>query len=234
MKIRNNLFYLSGGLYGQLGNVYAFKHDNGYGLVDAGTPASYEKIVENLNYWGISEKEVTHVLLTHGHDDHAGSASYFQALGARIILGKEDNYMLQLGNFSKESPFANHQMPKCSADILIEEDTHMTIGGVEIDVYTMPGHTDGFLVYYIKLDNDYVLFSGDMFYCDGEKGDIAYTGWKGDMNYNSEKLGNSFMKLWNLDLSPTVVLGGHGNPRIGQEAKDQIMIAYKYYLINNR
>lgn len=234
MQIRNNLFYVSGGLYGQLGNVYAIKHETGYVLIDAGTPAAYEIIVENLAYWGICAKEITHVFLTHGHDDHAGSASYFQSLGAKVIIGKGDQYMLELGNFGKNSPYKNHQMPICRADIIIEEDTQMSIGGVEINIYTMPGHTNGFLVYYVKMDDESVLFSGDMFYCDGEKGDLAYTGWKGDMNYNSEKLGNSFKKLWDLDLSPTAVLGGHGNPRIGKEAKDQIMIAYKYYLKNNR
>lgn len=234
MKIRNNLFYLSGGLYGQLGNVYAVKHTEGCFLVDAGNPGAYDVIVQNLNYWGISESEVTHVFLTHGHDDHAGTAREFQKLGAKIVVGTEDQYMLKWGAFGEKSPFTNHQMSKCEPDILIDKDTHMEIGGIEIDIYAMPGHTDGFLLYNIILEDDRILFSGDMFYCDGEKGDLAYTGWKGDMNYNSEKLGRSFERLWSLNLKPTIVLGGHGNPRIGKDANDMIMIAYKYYLINNR
>lgn len=234
MKIREKLFYISGGLYGQLGNVFAIKHSDGYFLIDAGNPHAYHTIVENLHYWGIDEKEVTHVLLTHGHDDHAGCASFFQSLGAKIIVGEKDNEILQKGNFGKESPFLNHQMPCCEADVLIKEDTELKIGDVFIKIYTMPGHTKGTLLYYIHLDEDDILFTGDMFYCDGEKGDQAYVGWKGDMNYNSELLGQSFKKLWDLELSPTIVLGGHGNPRIGKEAKDAIMIAYKCYLLNYR
>lgn len=234
MKIRERLFYLSGGLYGQLGNVYAVKHTDGYFLIDSGNPGAYGTIIDNLNYWGISPNEVTHVLLTHGHDDHAGTARKFQELGAKIVVGQEDQYMLRLGNFGKDSPFRNHHMPICNPDIVIVKDTAMDIGGVGIDVYMMPGHTDGYLLFSVRLDNDLILFSGDLFFCDGERGDLAYTGWKGDMNYSSEKLGNSFQKLWDLNLSPTIILGGHGNPRIGKGTEDLIMVAYKYYLINNR
>ena len=73
-----------------------------------------------------------------------------------------------------------------------------------------------------------------MFSCDGEKGDQASVWWKGDMNYSSQKLGESFKRLWGMELSPTVILGGHGNPRIGAEAKSMIMAAYKDYLLNCR
>lgn len=234
MKIRKNLFYLSGGLYGQLGNVFGVKHKEGIFLVDAGNPESYNTIVENLNYWGIPETSVTHVLLTHGHDDHAGTSRAFQRLGAEIVVGRADAYMLRQGSFGVESPFQNHQMPICEPDVLIEGDTHMMIGGVEIEIYALPGHTDGSLVYQITLDTDKILFTGDMFSCDGEKGDQASVWWKGDMNYSSQKLGESFKRLWGMELSPTVILGGHGNPRIGAEAKSMIMAAYKDYLLNYR
>ena len=234
MKLKNNLYLLSGGVYGQLGNVLAVKHEEGCFLVDCGNPGSFHTIVENLNYWGLSEREVTHVLLTHGHDDHAGTSNMFQKLGAEIVVGKEDSYMLRQGNFGKESPFANHQMPCCEPDTLIDKDTHLSIGGVEIDVFAMPGHTNGTRLYYVYADNERILFSGDMFNCDGEKGDIARTWWMGDMNYDGKKLGESFARLWAMDLNPTVIIGGHGNPRMGDQAKDLIMTAYKYYLLNHR
>lgn len=234
MMLRKNVFQVSGGIYGQLGNVFAVKHNDGCLLIDAGNPGAVDTIIQNLNYWGISKKEVTHVLLTHGHDDHAGTASTFQKLGAEILVGKEDAYMLEQGNFGEESPFRNHQMPKCTPDILIDSDTHLSIGGIETDIYMMPGHTNGTLIFYMKVGEDKILFSGDMFNCDGEKGDIARTWWKGDMNYNAKKLEESFAKLWKLDLQPDMIVGGHGNPRIGKNASDMIMIAYKYFLLNHR
>lgn len=119
-------------------------------------------------------------------------------------------------------------------DILIEEDTQLHIGNVEVSIYTMPGHTNGTLLYYVQVDEERILFSGDMFNCDGEKGDQAHLWWKGDMNYNSEKLGKSFQRLWAMELDPTVIVGGHGNPRLGKGTKDMIMVAYKNYLLNCR
>lgn len=234
MQIRKDLYLVSGGVYGQLGNVLAVRYQGGCFLVDDGNPEAFDTIVENLNYWGISEKEITHVFLTHGHDDHAGTSRQFQELGARIVVGKDDAYMLRQGNFGKESPFMNHQMPCCEPDLLIDGDTQMKVGNVDIDIYAMPGHTNGSLLYDVKLGCERVLFSGDMFNCDGEKGDMAHIWWKGDMDYSTQKLGESFKKLWKLDLNPTVIVGGHGNPRMGKNTKDMIMIAYKDFLLNAR
>lgn len=234
MKIRKSLYLVSGGIYGQLGNVYLLKHDNGCMLFDCGNPAAYDTILENMKYWGFTEKDVTHVFMTHGHDDHAGTSAMFQKAGAKIVVGKGDAYMMEQGNFGEESPFVNHQMPCCKPDISIDEDMHLNIGGVEIDVYVMPGHTNGTVLYYVNVDRDRILFTGDMFNCEGEKGDIAHLWWKGDMNYDSHKLGDSFKRLWEMKLEPTVIVGGHGNPRIGKGTKDMIMIAYKEYLLTCR
>lgn len=234
MKIRENIFLLSGGIYGQLGNVVGIRHKDGLILVDDGNPNAVDTIRENLQYWRMTEKDVTHVFLTHGHDDHAGTSKFFQDAGAKIVVGKDDAYMLRQGNFGERSPFKNHTMPPCDPDVLIENDTHLSIGGVEIDAYVMPGHTNGTLVYEMTVDGESVLFTGDMFNCDGEKGDIATTWWPGDMDFNAQKLGESFARLWDMKLAPTIVIGGHGNPRIGKDAKDMIMIAYKYYLLNCR
>ena len=234
MKIRNRLYMVSGGIYGQLGNVYMVEYGKGCFLVDCGSPASYETIVANIEYWGHTKEDITHVLMTHGHDDHAGTAKYFQENGAKIVVGKADAYMMIEGNFGPRSPFTNHQMPPCNPDILLEGDMTLQIGELEIRVYSMPGHTNGTVIYYLELDDDKILFSGDMFNCDGEQGNVAKIWWTGDMDYSSEKLGSSFEKLWAMNLDPNIVVGGHGNPRIGKDARDMIMLAYKEYLLNYR
>lgn len=234
MQIRKNLYHISGGSFGTLGNAYLIQYSNGYILVDSSNPNALETILNNLTYWDINEKLITHVLLTHGHDDHAGCAAYFQNLGAKVFVGNPDSKMMELGNFGNESPYTNHIMPACIPDEVFIEDTQIEIGNLVINVYLMPGHTDGSVIFSINLEEDNVLFTGDMFFPDGETGNIATTGWKGDLNYNSINLGNSFAKLWSLNLEPTIILGGHGIPRIGNNAKDSIKIAYKYYLTNNR
>lgn len=234
MQLKKDLYLVSGGFFGKLGNVLAFAHADGVALVDAGSPDSYGTICENLAYWGYAPEQVTHVLCTHGHDDHAGTAAYFQKLGAKVVVGAADAYMLEQGNFGEASPFRNHQQPACTPDIIISEDTTLTIGGVTVDVYCVPGHTNGSVLYYAHLGEERVLFSGDMFNVDGEKGAAAHIWWRGDMDYSSVKLGGSFKKLWALQLEPSVVVGGHGNPRMGEGTPDMIMLAYKEYLLHYR
>lgn len=234
MKIKKDLFLVSGGIYGKLGNVCCVKHDHGAILIDCGSPDSYGTIIENLHYWGINEKDITHVLLTHGHDDHAGCACDFQKLGARIIIGSGDEEMLKRGDLGNGSPFNNHVMPPCNADTVISNDTVMKIDNLTIRIIRTPGHSRGSLVYDITSDEGEYLFSGDTFCCEGEKGDIAVTWWKGDISYNADALGRSLKKLFEADLHPDVVVGGHNNPRIGSDAVEMIRLAYKYYLLNDR
>lgn len=234
MQIRKKLYMVSGGPYGKLGNAWLVQHDEGYLLIDCGNPGAKETIQANLRHWDIAEEQITHVLMTHGHDDHAGCAAWLQTLGAKIYVGAADAPLLINGNFGPDSPQTNHVMPSCTPDGTFTQDTMLEIGGLSIDVYMMPGHTDGTVLYFLQLDDDRVLFTGDMFYTDGETGAEAYTGWKGDMTYSGEKLGHSFAKLWKLDLKPTIIVGGHGTPRIGSNAYESIRIAYKYWMLNNR
>ena len=234
MQIRNRLFLLSGGCFGQLGNVYGVAYENGWLLFDCGSPASYETICRNIDYWNTGSGKVTHVFLTHGHDDHAGTAARFQKEGAEIIIGAEDAEMLERGYFGESSPFQNHVMPSCKADRQMENDGIFWIGDVCIKAYHMPGHTDGSYIYLVEVSNEKYLFTGDMFICDGEKGDIARIWWKGDLSYSSEKLGRSFERLWKMKLMPDVVAGGHMNPRMGDDAGQMIMLAYKEYLLSHR
>ena len=235
MKIREKLYLLSGGYYGQLGNVYGVEHSDGILLIDCGTSFAFETICQNLRYWGFHEKDVTHILLTHGHDDHAGCAAAFQKLGAKIVIGDGDAGMLEQGHLGEDSPFSNHhQMPPCHPDRKISSDIDLLIGNIHVCAYTMPGHTNGSLIYHIILKQEQWLFTGDMFCCDGEKGDVATPWWKGDMSYDSIKLGQSFQRLWSMRLHPTVVMGGHMIPRIGKDAEESIRLAYQNYLLNNR
>lgn len=205
MKINDRIYWISGGPWGYLGNAYAIKHSNGYVLVDTGSPEALDVIVKNLKYWNIDENKITHVLITHAHDDHTGCAHYFQKCGAKIVMGKEDAKMLEDGHLGEYSPCTNHVMPACKADILIDKDEILQIGDLEFEILCLPGHTDG------------------------KWGEFTRTGWKGDLSYNSKKLGESFERLYKLKEEPDLALAGHGIPRFGKEA-EVIRLAYKYYL----
>ncbi|GAA3018559.1 MBL fold metallo-hydrolase [Tetragenococcus solitarius] len=232
MQIRKNIYQITGGMWGYLGNAYIVKYSEGYVMIDTGSPNALDSILENLNYWDIDPNKITHLLLTHGHDDHLGGAKYFkEELGAKIIIGKEDVRMLEEGNLGEDSPCINHTMPPTTADILISEDCFLEIGNLVFTVITTPGHTNGSLVYLIHLDNESILFPGDTFYVEGNQGELILSGWKGDLTYDSKKLGESLKKIYTPRYKITLTLAGHGIPRFGP---DSIQEAYASYLKNDR
>lgn len=234
MKLRNRVYLLSGGVYGKLGNVYLVQHQEGYVMIDCGRFDALQTILDNLSYWKIQPEAITHVFLSHGHDDHAGSSSYFQKCGASICVGTGDEEMMIRGNFGDDSPYTNHNMPSCTPDILFDSDQTLEFKDMSVHAIRVPGHTNGSMLYHIVMDDEELIFSGDFFFADGETGEEACTGWKGDLAYNREVMGESFAKIWKLDIHPTFIGGGHGTPIIGTPASNILQIAYKYYLLNNR
>ena len=234
MRIRNKIVQLAGAEYGTLGSVFAVEYAQGYVLIDSGMPDAIDVIRMTMDYWGIDERKITHVFFSHGHDDHCGNAAYFQSLGAKIYIGKEDAPMLEAGNLGMDSPCTNHVMPCCRPDYLIGRDERYSIGDCVIEAYKMPGHTDGTVLYVGKIEGETVIFSGDFFFPEGERGDMARTGWKGDLSYNSSKLTESFRRLYIMDLKPDIILSSHGRALFGEKAKDCVRTAFKYHILNNR
>ncbi|HJM76669.1 MAG TPA: MBL fold metallo-hydrolase, partial [Dehalococcoidia bacterium] len=72
-------------------NVYLVRADDGsFVLIDAAFASSAEAIVREMRPI-VGDASITHVLLTHGHFDHVGSASRVAiAVGARIAAGAAD------------------------------------------------------------------------------------------------------------------------------------------------
>lgn len=233
MQIRKGLYHITGAAWGSLGEAYCLTHSEGYVLIDMGSPGALKNILENMDYWGIDASKVTHVLITHGHDDHVGDAYYFKNLGAKIVVGASDAPMLEAGNLGIDSPCTNHKMPPCKPDILIEKDCKLTIGNLEFEILSIPGHTNGTLLYLVNYNSELILFGGDMFNVFGKWGEDVLTGWKGDLSYSSEKMVNSFARLYKMNYKPDLVLCGHGIPRFGRDV-EVIRQAYAFCIKNDR
>ena len=64
--------------YDQLSAVYLLVAKNGdAALVDTGTPAAFEGILEKLKSHGVKDHQFKAILLTHAHLDHSGNLSLF-------------------------------------------------------------------------------------------------------------------------------------------------------------
>ena len=79
-------------------NVYLLKTSDGYALIDTGFPGSADKILKALAAEGIQPHGVKHIVLTHAHPDHIGSAAALKrSTGATVYAHAEDAPIIHAG-----------------------------------------------------------------------------------------------------------------------------------------
>lgn len=133
-------------------------------LIDTGSGAgSLRKFVENL-----TDKPVI-VLLTHGHVDHALGAPEFDT----VYMNRKDDYIysqhceleVRKGYLSQSPDFAKiveeDYIPVASADSFhdMKEGDVFDLGGIFVEVYECPGHTQGSVCILIREER--ILLTGD-------------------------------------------------------------------------
>jgi glyoxylase-like metal-dependent hydrolase (beta-lactamase superfamily II) len=147
---------------------------------------------------------VVAIICTHGHCDHiAGNAVLKQAYPeAPIIIGSSDAAMLTdpLRNMGAVFGFDVASPP---ADRVVEEGETITVAGISMDVFAIPGHSPGHVVYVVRDTQPRLVFGGDVLF----RGSIGRTDFPGgsfaELKANIERV------LWSLPEN-TVVYPGHG------------------------
>ena len=66
--------------------VYLIRHADGAVLVECGPGSTIDALQAGLSANGLTSRDVTHVLLTHIHLDHSGSAGWLAMQGAKIYV----------------------------------------------------------------------------------------------------------------------------------------------------
>src|SRR4051812_34374510 len=59
-------------------------------LVDAGGEGGEKKLVAALRENGVELKDLSQVIFTHGHHDHAGLGAWLKTQGVRTVIGQGD------------------------------------------------------------------------------------------------------------------------------------------------
>ena len=168
-------------------------------LVDPGDePGRIKAALEDL---GVSNVEA--ILLTHCHFDHVGAvAPMAEATDARVYCPKIEVPVLAdimaWVPWPGIGPFESYD-----ADETLEGGEKLTLAGLDLEVFFVPGHSPGHLAYSIPSEG--VLLSGDVLF----QGSIGRTDLPGG---DHERLLQSIDELLEALPGETAVLPGHMAP----------------------
>jgi glyoxylase-like metal-dependent hydrolase (beta-lactamase superfamily II) len=132
-------------------------------LIDCGYAGSGPRIAKAITAEGRSVADLTRVVLTHGHPDHAGSARELAEGGAAILIHPADGAALRttwrdvLKRPTRGRVFAAMTPEPPAFEPIEDGDVLPMLGGLRV-VHT-PGHTPGSVCLYGARDR--VLFVGD-------------------------------------------------------------------------
>lgn len=126
-------------------------------LVDAGNDAAAAAILAELQRRQLGPDAVAAVLVTHGHGDHIAAAARFPRAE---VMALDAEVPLVEGRAGPRGPLTR-LFPVRPTGVTVtralRDGEVVTLGGVPIRVYAVPGHTAGSAAYYV----DGVLLVGD-------------------------------------------------------------------------
>ena len=138
--------------------VYLIPYSKGAVLVDCGPGSTLENLQASLRGAGLQPKDVTHILLTHIHLDHAGAAGFFAAQGAQVIvhpLGAQHLLNPEKLLASARRIYAERMdvlwgrfWKVSKANLLeVEDGAQMSIGELRFTIMHTPGHAEHHIAY---------------------------------------------------------------------------------------
>lgn len=197
-------------------NAFIIDGDSGVTLIDTGLPKRDGAITDALASIGRSIEEVSAIVLTHSHVDHAGSAAALKAASNATVAASTIDAPAIQGEAKVPPPPVLDRVPflkplfnllpsakPCSVDELLEGSG--PVGLVpDLSVVQTPGHTPGHIS--LLLDRA----GGIMFVGDAALGSKRGTVGRGWMNRSTATFDASVQRLAEQDFS--IACFGHSGP----------------------
>ena len=204
-------------------NAYLIEGQDGLTLIDAGFPDKEAAVFEALRELGRSPDHLKHLILTHGHPDHIGSAAAIvRETGARTYLHPLDIPLAVTGGpFRPMTPapgllrqilcrlLYDHKQrlaPVAIDQPLTDGETLSIAGG--IDVIHAPGHCAGQVALLWRPGR--ILFAADVF--------MNIMGLGDPLGFEDINIGRASQRKL-AGLSFEAVGFGHGNPVLHDAAQ---------------
>jgi glyoxylase-like metal-dependent hydrolase (beta-lactamase superfamily II) len=134
-------------------------------MIDAGAGGSSSQLVRNIEMLGLNPALVSHVILTHCHIDHIGSAPFFrEKYGAKIIIHELDAKALETGDSIRTAAnWYGTTFPPTKVDQKLNSAHEiLKFGNEELHCLHTPGHTPGSIAVYLDRSGQRVLFGQDI------------------------------------------------------------------------
>jgi metallo-beta-lactamase class B len=118
-------------------------------LIDGALPQSAALIDANIRKLGFDPLNISAILLSHAHFDHAGGIAALQRLsGAAVYSSEAGRSVLLSGEVQADDPqflqyIDDSGIPVVSNVVAIGDREIVTIGGVDVMAVYTPGHTPG-------------------------------------------------------------------------------------------
>jgi glyoxylase-like metal-dependent hydrolase (beta-lactamase superfamily II) len=134
-------------------------------LIDAGAGRSSSQIVRNIEMLGLNPANLSHLILTHCHIDHIGSAPFFkEQYGTKILIHELDAQAVESGDSRKTAAnWYGTTFPPTAVDRKLQgEHEILKFGEEEMHCLHTPGHTPGSISLYLDRGGKRVLFGQDI------------------------------------------------------------------------
>ncbi|MFZ5986343.1 MAG: MBL fold metallo-hydrolase [Bacillota bacterium] len=215
----------------KVNNNYIIKLEKGYLLIDTGYPEQFNSISKKLRKHNIQLRDISYILLTHAHDDHAGFLNeMLDNSDAKVILHDQAIDRLREGQNSFDGGYTSylaltfsrimkllgkgeHRFPPVDRPeryIVLDDSTQPTIEEqLSGTIINFPGHT---------IDSIGLLLKDGSLFC----GDAAMNGFP-SLNRIIIWIENlkDYRRSWEVMLNnnPSKIYPSHGKPFMNEDLK---------------
>jgi glyoxylase-like metal-dependent hydrolase (beta-lactamase superfamily II) len=166
MQILPDIFLVNGSPYGRHQNGYLVHHQDATILIDSGDLQDAEtlpEVIRNAMRWGFRLEQISHLLVTHPHFDHASHAAELQSIGIKIVASPATASAMAAGDRRCIGYAVQHEFQPCQVDVVIHDGEVIDIDGMPVTCHAAPGHCEGQVVYELEQNSERIWFTGDLF-----------------------------------------------------------------------
>lgn len=175
-------------------------------VIDTGNFGMRKLLIDGLAQRGVRPADVTDVLLTHSHYDHAVNWTLFRH--ARIVIGETEI------TWAVEEPWGKTPVAELYANALLTWPTAVRVNDGDdvlpgVTAHLGPGHTPGCLIFRVAGDENDVIFTGD-----AAKNRAELISGDTDMTYDAAISRATIAAIWRMwrEKPGTIVVPGHDIP----------------------